>query len=52
MKFDLYTEDKERLINFVENKIGKRPYIFSSISNEGVEELKNDLFKKCGTVDD
>ena len=30
-----------------ENRIGKKPFIFSSLSNDGIENLLKVLFKQC-----
>ena len=51
-KFDLIPEDKKKLSEIIEKKIGKRPYVFSNISNDGIEDLVMALFKQCLSNDD
>ena len=46
-KFDLINIEKKELSNMFENRIGKKPFIFSSLSNEGIENLLKVLFKQC-----
>ena len=43
-KSDLISADKKELSKEVEKKIGKKPYIFSSMLNEGIEDLVTALF--------
>ena len=46
-KSDLFAESKEKLSNLVEKKLRKKAYIFSSMSNDGIEDLVKALFKEC-----
>ena len=46
-KSDLISEDKKKLSEKIEKKIGKKPFIFSNISNEGIENLVLALFDEC-----
>ena len=46
-KSDLIPEDNKKLSQIIEKKIGKRPYIFSNISNDGIEDLVTALFEQC-----
>ena len=43
---------KTELLDFVEKELGEKPYIFSSISNEGIEDLLDALFKNMETNND
>ena len=45
-KLDLIFSEKNKLSKIVQNKTGKKPYFFSSITNIGIEELKNELLKQ------
>ena len=51
-KSDLLTNDKIKVINNVEKEIGMKPILFSSILNDGVEELINLLFQECNLKND
>ncbi len=51
-KSDLLTNDKIKVINNVEKEIGMKPILFSSILNEGVEELVDLLFQECNLKND
>ena len=42
-KFDLTSLDKETLSKKIEKELGVKPYIFSSTSNEGIQDLENAL---------
>ena len=44
---DLISDQKKDLVEMIEKKIGKKPYIFSSISNDGIENLVKALFEQC-----
>ena len=46
-KSDLISDQKKYLEEMIEKKIGKKPYIFSSISNDGIENLVKALFEQC-----
>ena len=46
-KSDLFPNKTNELSKTVEKKIGKKPFIFSSISNDGIEDLIKALFNKC-----
>ena len=46
-KSDLISDQKKDLVEMIEKKIGKKPYIFSSISNDGIENLIKALFEQC-----
>ena len=46
-KFDLFSNDKKKLSSMVEKKLGKKPFIFSNISRDGIEDLVMGLFKQC-----
>ena len=46
-KSDLLPNKTNELSKTVEKKIGKKPFIFSSISNDGIEDLIKALFNKC-----
>ena len=46
-KSDLISDQKKDLVEMIEKKIGKKPYIFSSISNDGIENLVKALFEQC-----
>ena len=51
-KSDLISEDKNRLSEIIEKKIGKKPFIFSNISNDGIEDLVKALFDQCPNNND
>ncbi|PPR45228.1 MAG: GTPase Obg/CgtA [Alphaproteobacteria bacterium MarineAlpha5_Bin6] len=51
-KSDLLDISKTELLDFVEKELGEKPYIFSSISNEGIEDLLDALFKNMETNND
>ena len=46
-KSDLISNDKKKLSEIIEKKIGKKPFIFSNISNDGIEDLVITLFEQC-----
>ena len=46
-KSDLVADEKKELSAIVEKKTGKKPYIFSSILNDGINDLVKALFKQC-----
>jgi len=46
-KFDLISIEKKELSEKIEKEIGKKPFIFSSISYDGIDNLINALFEKC-----
>ncbi len=51
-KSDLIDTSKKKLSDLVEKEIGKKPFIFSSISDEGIEDLTNALFDNLQTYND
>ena len=51
-KSDLISEDKNKLSEIIEKKIGKKPFIFSNISNDGIEDLVIALLKQCQNDND
>ena len=51
-KSDLISEDKKKLSELIEKKIGKKPFIFSNISNDGIEDLVMALFEQCVNSND
>ena len=51
-KSDLISEDKEKLSETIEKKTGKKPYVFSNISNDGIEDLVMALFEQCVNSND
>ena len=46
-KSDLISNNKKELSRIVKKKTGKKPYIFSSISGDGIENLVKALFEQC-----
>ena len=46
-KSDLVSDEKKELSKIVEKKTGKKPFIFSSILNYGIEDLVTALFEQC-----
>ena len=42
-KFDLTSLDKDTLSKKIEKELGVKPYVFSSASNEGIQDLQNAL---------
>ena len=50
-KSDLITNNKKEILDFFKKETGKNAFIFSSISNEGLEDLINVIFKICYTND-
>ena len=46
-KSDLFADSKEKLSSLVEKKFRKKAYIFSSVSNDGIEALVKAIFKEC-----
>ena len=46
-KSDLVSDEKIELSDIVEKNTGKKPYIFSSILNNGIENLITALFEQC-----
>ena len=51
-KSDLIFEDNKKLSEIIEKKTGKKPYVFSNISNDGIEELVMALFEQCVNSND
>ena len=51
-KSDLLPNQINELSKKIEKKIGKKPFVFSSISNDGIEDLIKALFNKCLNDDD
>jgi len=49
-KIDLCNDERE-IIKLVESNIGKKPFIFSSITRKGIKELITELFIKSGKND-
>ena len=43
-------EPLQEMIEDIEKEIGKKPFIFSSISDEGIEDLTNALFDNLKTI--
>ena len=43
---------KKYLSNKIEKEIGKKAFIFSSITRDGIEDLKKELFEKCSKIND
>ena len=46
-KSDLVSKDSKKLSEIIEKKTGKKPYVFSNISNDGIEDLVMALFEQC-----
>ena len=46
-KCDLNLKESKKFSKMFQKKIGKKPYIFSSISKDGIENLVKALFKEC-----
>ena len=46
-KSDLISDQKKDLVEMIEKKIGKKPYIFSCVTNDGIENLIKVLFEQC-----
>lgn len=46
-KSDLNQQNHQELREFVKNKTNKIPYIFSSHTKNGIDELMSELFKQC-----
>ena len=46
-KSDLISNDKKIIFKRMEKKLGKKPFIFSNISNDGIKDLINALFDQC-----
>ena len=46
-KSDLISDEKKELSEILEKKTGKKPFIFSSILNDGIEDLVTALFEQC-----
>jgi len=46
-KSDLISNNKKELSKIVKKRTGKNPYIFSSISSDGIESLVKALFEQC-----
>jgi len=51
-KSDLISEDNKKLSEIIEKKTGKKPYVFSNISNDGIEDLVMALFEQCVNSND
>ena len=51
-KFDLNKNKEIELSNLIEKETGKKPYIFSSISNYGIDKLTKELFSICKPYED
>ena len=51
-KSDLLSNNKNVFAETIENNLGQKPYIFSSILNEGINELKKELFEQCEKIND
>ena len=51
-KADLVKKEKKYLSNKIEKEIGKKAFIFSSITRDGIEDLKKELFEKCSKIND
>ena len=45
-KLDLFKFDTKKLEEFVSNHVGKKPFMISSLSKNGLDQLLNELFKK------
>ena len=50
-KSDLYKNDQTEIIKKVELKLGKIPFVFSSLSKHGIAELIEELFNQCKNND-
>ena len=46
-KSDLVSNEKKELAEVLEKKIGKKPFVFSSVANNGIEDLVTALFELC-----
>jgi len=46
-KSDLISDQKKYFAEMLEKKIGKKPYIFSCVTNDGIENLIKALFEQC-----
>ena len=51
-KADLFSSDKETVINEVKNILDSEVFVISSLNNEGVEELMDILFNSSNFNDD
>ena len=51
-KSDLLSNDKDKLVKNIQKDLGQKPYIFSSVLNEGINELKKELFLQCDKIND
>ena len=51
-KVDLMGEKLSKISNDIEKKIGIKPILFSSFSNDGLEKLISVLFKECKNTND
>lgn len=51
-KSDLVNNKLNKIVKTIESKIGFKPFIFSSFSKIGLEELTLNLFKECNTLND
>ena len=46
-KADLILNNKKNFVKNLEDKLGKKTYVFSSHLHEGIDELTDELFKQC-----
>tara|TARA_Y100000590_G_scaffold305507_1_gene344602 strand:- start:29 stop:1021 length:993 start_codon:yes stop_codon:yes gene_type:complete len=51
-KSDLLSNDKDKLVKNIQKDLGQKPYIFSSVLNEGINELKKELFLQYDKIND
>ncbi len=51
-KSDILLNDKDKLVKSIQKDLGQKPYIFSSVLNEGINELKKELFVQCDKIND
>ena len=51
-KSDLLSNNKDKLVKNIQKNLGQKPYIFSSVLNEGINELKKELFLQCDKIND
>ena len=51
-KLDLVKYSKKEILDIMHNKVGKKAYIFSSVTNDGVNDLIKILFKECESKND
>ena len=51
-KADLFNSERNKVIKEIKNKIDSDIFVISSISNEGMEKLMENLFNSRNFIDD